>query len=57
MNGDQFRGMAKVAKGKIREVAGKATGDLKLETAGKADQLEGKVQKAIGGAKQAFKAK
>lgn len=57
MNRDQFRGTAKGAKGRVREVAGRAAGDLKLETAGKADQLAGKVQKAVGGAKKALRAK
>ncbi len=34
---------------------GKATGDAKLEADGKADKVEGKVQKAVGGFKDAVK--
>ena len=35
--------------GKLKEVAGKALGDSKLEAEGKGDQVKGKVQNAIGG--------
>ncbi len=35
--------------GKFKEAVGKATGDAKLETEGKADKIEGKVQNAVGG--------
>jgi uncharacterized protein YjbJ (UPF0337 family) len=34
---------------------GKATGDAKLEADGKADKVEGKVHKAVGGLKDAVK--
>lgn len=54
MDKDRIAGMAKQAKGAIKEAAGKAIGDAKLETEGKADRLEGKVQNAIGGAKDAL---
>lgn len=57
MNRDQIKGTAKVAKGRIRERAGKSSGDLKLETAGKADQVAGKIQRAFGGVKKALKVK
>ena len=43
------------AKGKVKEVAGKVTGDSKLETEGKAQQVAGKVQNAVGGIKDAVK--
>jgi uncharacterized protein YjbJ (UPF0337 family) len=36
MNKDRIKGSAEQAKGKVKEVAGKATGDKKLETEGKA---------------------
>ncbi|MGB8045886.1 MAG: CsbD family protein, partial [Pseudolabrys sp.] len=36
MNKDRVQGSVEQAKGKIKEVAGKATGDTKLETEGKA---------------------
>jgi uncharacterized protein YjbJ (UPF0337 family) len=46
---DRIRGSAEQAKGKVKEVVGKVTGDSKLEGEGKADQLKGKVQNAVGG--------
>lgn len=39
------------AKGAIKEGAGKLTGDSKLEAEGKADKAAGKVENAVGGAK------
>ena len=57
MNRDQFTGTAKIAKGKILEAIGRTAGDSKLEMAGRADQVEGKVQRAIGGVEEALKAK
>ena len=41
----------------MREVAGKLTGDAKLEAEGKADKVAGKVQNAVGGIKDALKGK
>jgi uncharacterized protein YjbJ (UPF0337 family) len=41
----------------VREVAGKLTGDAKLEAEGKADKAAGKVQNAVGGIKDALKGK
>jgi uncharacterized protein YjbJ (UPF0337 family) len=55
MDKDRVKGTANQAKGKIKEVAGKATGDAKLQTEGVADQVKGKVQSAVGGAKDALK--
>ncbi len=55
MNKDRIQGSVEQAKGKMKEVAGKATGDTKLETEGKAQQIAGKVQNAIGGFKDAVK--
>jgi uncharacterized protein YjbJ (UPF0337 family) len=40
-------------KGAVKEGAGKALGDQKLETEGKADKAKGKVESAVGGAKDA----
>ena len=48
MDKDRIAGSAKVIKGTIKDAIGKATGDAKLETEGKADKVEGKVQKAPG---------
>jgi uncharacterized protein YjbJ (UPF0337 family) len=55
MNKDRIEGSAQQLKGKIKEVAGKATGDSKLETEGKADQVAGKVKNTVGGLKDAVK--
>src|SRR5580692_2099892 len=41
---DRVAGSAKKIQGSIKEVAGKAAGDAKLEAEGKADKIEGKVQ-------------
>jgi len=54
---DRVIGSAKVVKGNIKEAAGKAVGDTKLEAQGKADKVEGKVQNAVGGIKDALKGK
>jgi len=51
MDKDRIKGSLDQAKGKIKEGIGKATGDSKLETEGKADQFTGKVQNTIGGLK------
>ena len=45
------------AKGKVKEIAGKITGDSKTEAEGKADQLKGKVQNTIGGIKDTLRGK
>ena len=55
MDKDRIAGSAKVIKGSVKEAIGKATGDAKLETEGKADKVEGKVQNAIGGVKDAVR--
>jgi uncharacterized protein YjbJ (UPF0337 family) len=55
MDKDRIVGAAKEIKGSIKETIGKATGDAKLEADGKVDKVEGKVQKAVGGFKDAVK--
>jgi len=57
MDKDRIQGSAQQAKGKIKEVAGKVTGDAKLEGEGKADQVAGKVQNAVGGLKDSLRGK
>ncbi len=57
MDKDRVVGSAKEIKGKIKEVAGKVIGDVKLESEGKADQAAGKVQNAVGGLKDTLKGK
>ena len=49
--GTRIEGSVEQAKGKVKEVAGKVTGDSKLENEGKAQQVAGKVQNTVGGAK------
>jgi uncharacterized protein YjbJ (UPF0337 family) len=51
MDKDRIAGAAKEIKGKVKEGAGKLTGDAKLNAEGKADQVEGKVQNTVGGIK------
>ena len=51
MDKDRVKGAAKNLKGKAKEAAGRVTGDTKLKAEGKADQVVGKVQNAVGGAK------
>jgi uncharacterized protein YjbJ (UPF0337 family) len=57
MDKDRIKGSAEQAKGKVKEFAGKVTGDSKLETEGQADQVKGKVQNAVGGIKDALRGK
>lgn len=49
MNNDRIEGAAKQATGTVKEVAGKILGDAKLESDGKAEKIEGKIQNAVGG--------
>jgi uncharacterized protein YjbJ (UPF0337 family) len=55
MDKDRISGAVKEIKGSVKETIGKATGDAKLEADGKADRVEGKVQNAVGGLKDALK--
>jgi uncharacterized protein YjbJ (UPF0337 family) len=55
MNKDRIAGVAKEAKGSVKETVGKAVGDSKLVSDGKADKAEGKIQNAVGGLKDALK--
>jgi uncharacterized protein YjbJ (UPF0337 family) len=55
MNEDRVKGSMTEAKGKIKEAAGKMTGDEKLKREGQADQVTGKVQNVVGGVKDAVK--
>ena len=52
---DPIERAAKNMGGKIKESAGKVTGDEKLKAEGRADQVEGKVQNAVGGVKDSLK--
>jgi uncharacterized protein YjbJ (UPF0337 family) len=55
MDKDRIEGSATQAKGSLKEAAGKVTGDTKLKSEGAADKAAGKVQSAVGGAKDAVR--
>ena len=57
MDNDRIVGSAKQIKGVVKQVVGKAVGDAKLESDGKADKIEGRVQNAVGGLKDTLKGK
>ncbi len=52
---DRVEGAAKNLEGKAKEFAGNVTGDEKLKAEGKADQVTGKVQNAVGGMKDVLR--
>jgi uncharacterized protein YjbJ (UPF0337 family) len=52
---DRVDGAAKNLGGKVKEAAGHVTGDAKLKHEGQADQVAGKAQNAVGGAKDAIR--
>jgi len=56
-NKDRIEGSAKQIKGAAKEVVGKVIGDSKLQSEGKADKIEGKIQNAVGGLKDILKGK
>jgi uncharacterized protein YjbJ (UPF0337 family) len=51
MDKDRIAGAAKEIKGSLKETIGKAVGDAKLQSDGKAERTEGKIQNAVGGMK------
>ena len=55
MDKDRIAGAAKEIKGSVKETIGKAVGDAKLQSDGKAEKVADKVQNAIGGLKDALK--
>ena len=55
MDKDRVDGMVEKAKGTAKEVAGKVTGDAKLEAEGKAQKVGGTVQNAVGGVKDTLR--
>jgi uncharacterized protein YjbJ (UPF0337 family) len=57
MDKDRIVGSGKQIKGAVKQAVGKAVGDAKLESEGKADRIEGKVQNTIGGLKDTLKGK
>jgi len=55
MNKNQIKGRADEAKGKIKEVTGKVTGDKSMEYKGKAEKHGGKTEAAYGDLKRDVK--
>jgi uncharacterized protein YjbJ (UPF0337 family) len=55
MDKDRIAGSAKEIKGSIKEAVGKAIGGAKLQSEGESDQLEGKIQNAVGGVKDTIR--
>lgn len=52
---DRIKGSAKQIKGAAKEFLGKAIGDSKLQSEGKADKIKGKIQNAVGSLKDTLK--
>ncbi|MGH9102417.1 MAG: CsbD family protein [Acidimicrobiales bacterium] len=52
---DKARSKAQVAKGKVKEAVGEATGNEQWEVEGKADKVEGNLRQAGEKVKDAFK--
>ena len=57
MDKDRVVGSAKQVKGTVKQAIGKAVGYAKLESEGKGDKIEGKVQNVVGGIKDTLKGK
>jgi uncharacterized protein YjbJ (UPF0337 family) len=51
MDRNRITGAVKQARGALKEAVGKLTGDAILSGDGRADRLEGRMQSAIGSAK------
>lgn len=55
VNKDQVSGVAKQAKGAVKEAAGKALGNKQMQAEGAVDKVAGKVQKGVGDARETVK--
>jgi uncharacterized protein YjbJ (UPF0337 family) len=55
MDREHVKGAADKVKGAIKDVAGKATGDKKLQVEGKLDKAKGAAHDAAGDVKDAFR--
>ena len=55
MDKDRTAGVGHQVKGAVKEAAGKVTGDKKLEAEGKGEKVAGKIQNAVGGAKDSVR--
>jgi uncharacterized protein YjbJ (UPF0337 family) len=57
MDPDRVEGSAKKMKGNVKDAAGKALGDKKMQREGKADKAEGEFQNAVGSTEDNVKEK
>lgn len=55
MDKDRIIGSAKVVEGKAKVAVGKLVGDAKLVSEGEAEQVEGKIQNAVGGVRDTIR--
>ncbi|MGA0596696.1 CsbD family protein [Enterovirga sp. CN4-39] len=55
MDKDRIEGAVEKVKGTAKEMAGKVTGDTKLEAEGKAQKAAGTVQNTVGGVKDTLR--
>ena len=55
MDKDRVKGVGDQAKGAVKVGIGKVTGDEKLKNEGRADEIKGKIENAVGGAKDALR--
>ena len=55
MNKDQIKGRTREAAGKVKEVAGKITGNKTLEQKGRLEKTAGKIQAGYGDVKHDLK--
>ena len=51
---DKVAGTGKCVVGKVKEAAGRAVGNPRLQSKGQADQIEGQIQKKSGEIKKVF---
>ena len=51
---DKIEGAAHEIKGKVKEIAGKVTGNRDLEDRGTDEKIAGKVQRKVGDVKKVF---
>ena len=57
MDKDRIKGSAQQAKGVVKAVIGKVTGDAKLKAEGESEKAAGKIQNAVGGLKDTLRGK
>ena len=57
MDKDRVDGAVEKAKGTVKEMVGKVTGDTKTQAEGKTQKAAGTVQNTVGGVKDALRGK